>query len=106
MKTTGNSQWKSALDWLFCTDWGMHIASRPDRVRKYNISKRMIPLDRLLDSPCPRWMLNAITCDTLSYRQRIKLILKHHEMICGQTIKTSLLKTNINDRKKKQNGII
>lgn len=75
---------KNAIDWLFCTDWGLTQVSRPERKILYIQVSSMCPLDHLLDSPCPRWLLNIALCTGLSYRQRIKLILKHHEMLTGQ----------------------
>jgi hypothetical protein len=88
-------KWKSAIDWLFCSDWGIHHIPRGDRIRRYRLTKASVPLDMQLDSPCPRWVLNALLCDALMYRQRIKLVLKHHQMVSGQKINTNLLQDDI-----------
>jgi len=78
-------KWKSAVDWLFCTDLGATSMSTPERRRLYRIVRKMCPLDKELDSPCPRWILNILLCNGLTYRQRLRLVMKHHELLTGQS---------------------
>lgn len=78
-------KWKNATDWLFCTDMEMTNKPKSERERLYILTRQMCPFDKELDSPCPKWIINILLCTTLSYRQRLKLVMKHHQLLTGKS---------------------
>ena len=89
---------KDAIDWAFGFDRSVNSIYVQDRKKFKEKVKEMCNLDRQLDSPCPRWVLNVLACTSLPMITRIKVVLKHHEFLTKQKIDAPWLKVKDDTR--------
>jgi len=82
-----------AVDWLLDeVDIGLGMKHDMSNEEVRDVLHRLCPLDKQLDSPCPRWVLNILRCKMLDSHNKMRLIFRHHETISGQRIVAKIMR--------------